>query len=120
MPCAVFGSRQLQLALPTAVLEWLDAASGLPASLPVQETCPLTPFPVCAFLTVNKTLNDLPATALPTVGLLAVSLSFAGGGGGGGGGGGAALTVIVRVVETLPPESSVTVNLAVNVPAAVY
>ena len=98
------------------LLEWCVAGSDLPASLPVQETCPLTPLPVLAFLTVIETANAFPAAALPTLSLLAFSFVLASGGGGGGGAG--ALTVIVLVVEALAPESSVTVSLALNVPAA--
>ena len=82
----------------------------------------MTVLPVFVFLTVVETVNALPATALPTISLLAANFGAAGGGGGGGGGGGAggALTVMVLVVEAVAPESSVTVSLAVNVPAAVY
>ena len=111
MPCAVLGSCQLQLALPPVLLEWCVAGSAFPLSLPVQETCPLTPLPVLAFLTVVETVNAFPATALPRVSLPAFSVV---------GGGGGALAVIVLVVETVAPESSVTVSLAVYVPADLY
>src|SRR5207244_10269151 len=104
VPCAVFGSCQVQLAFPVT-LERCEVASALPASLPVQETVPLTPLPVFAFLTVIETVNALPATALPTVSLPAFNFVTGGGGGGGGGGGAGAFTVIVRVAETLAPES---------------
>src|SRR5712692_6097091 len=107
LPCAVFGSCQVQLAWPPVLLAWCEAPSGLPARLPVQDTVPLTPLPVLASLTVIEAVNDLPACALPTLSLLAVSL-------------GGAVAVIVRVVETAAPESSVTVSLAVYVPALVY
>ena len=73
------------------------------------------PLPLVAFVTVSDTANAFPATALATLSLLAFSfVDF----------GGAAVearrrcAVIARVVETLAPESSVTVSLAVNVPAA--
>ena len=113
LPCAVLGSAQRQLALPALLLECLEARSGLPASLPVQETRTLRPLPVLAFFTVNETVNAFLETALPTLSLLAFSFGAVGGGGG------AALTVIVVLVEALAPESSVTVSVAVSVPAAV-
>ncbi len=74
----------------------------------------MTPLPVLASLTVVEMMNAFPATALPAVSLLAFSFGAVGGGGGG------AVTVIVWVVETVAPESSVTVSVAVYVPAVVY
>src|SRR5437879_4145144 len=107
LPAAVFGSCHVQLARPPVLLAWWEAGSGLPASLPVQDTDPLMPLPVLASLTVIEAVNDLPACALPTLSLPAESL-------------GGAVAVIVRVVEAVAPESSVTVSLAVYVPALAY
>src|SRR5579859_1174317 len=73
-PCALFGSFQLQVALPLAELVWCAPPSGLPPSFALHATVPTTPAPL--FVTTAEAANDLPATAFESTGF--VSASFTG------------------------------------------
>jgi len=86
LPCAVAGICQVQDDLPLLALERLFARRDLPESFPRQVTWPLTPSPVSAFVTSIHAVNGLPAVALDSFGLLALSVGGDGGGAGGGGG----------------------------------
>src|SRR5579859_2513636 len=75
-PCALFGSFQLQVALPLAELVWCAPPSGLPPSFALHATVPVTPAPL--LLTTADAVNVLPATAFDSTGF--VSASFTTGG----------------------------------------
>ena len=64
-PVECLGSFHVHDALPDEPVERCVVPSLLPFSLPRQDSVPLTPLPVVLLVTVNETVNDEPAFALP-------------------------------------------------------
>ena len=64
-PVECLGSFHVHDAWPEELVEECVVPSLLPFSLPRQDSVPLTPLPVVLLVTVNETVNDEPAFALP-------------------------------------------------------
>ena len=85
---AAAGTCQVQDALPLLELEWLRARRDVPESVPRQVTWPLAPWPVSALVTSIHAVNGLPAMAMDSFGVPALSVGGDGEGEGGGEGDG--------------------------------
>ena len=82
-PTVPEGSLQVQTARPDEPVDRPNVANDTPASLPLHDNEPRTPFPVVFSLTVNDTENNLPAVAFPKLAAVDANFGFGGGGGGG-------------------------------------